>query len=384
MTTCQQARNSSRRGSYAAAVVLACCGTAAGRIQQANPAPAAAVTATAEPTPLPRVPDTVAEMLQIDDEMRAYFDARVLSGRTDAFVLRQIVQAIVDPNGLHFVYDAEATFDARETFRRRRGNCLGFSILVVAIAREYRFKAQFQSLLLPARWDRYGDIIASLQHVNVRVESDEGPMIVDLRPDLVPRADTYALKVISDESALGYFHSDTGFFLLVHGRTEEALHAMVRATEIDPDSATSWANRATLLSRIGDLTGARRCFERSLRLDPRGVSTLVGYVDVLQRLGAPDDLKTAQQLERRAQKLREKNPYYHEYLARRAQEQGDWVAAEKALRRAIWLKNDDPEFYEQWVTTLRQLGRVKDAERAAQKLADLRAHLAARSGHLVR
>ena len=398
MTTCQHGRYSSRRGSYAAAVAIACCFTAAGQVEHANPAPAVAVSATAaattspslthpaalEPDEFPHMPETVAEMLQVDDEMRRYFATRVTSGRAEAFGLRQIVRAIVDPAGLHFRYDAEATCDARETFRRRRGNCLSFSILVVAIAREHQFEAAFQSLVLPAKWDRYGEIIASLQHVNVHVETDEGPMIVDLRPDLVPRADLYALKRISDESVLGFFHSDSGFFLLVHGRTDEALRAMVRATEIDPDSATSWGNRATLLSRLGDLAGARRCFEQSLRLDHRGISTLVGYVDVLQRLGTPDDLRTAKKYEGRAQRLREQNPYYHEYLARRALDLGDLSTAEKALRRAIWLKEDEPEFYSQWITTLQQLGRTKDADRAARKLADLRARLAARSEHVVR
>jgi cytochrome c-type biogenesis protein CcmH/NrfG len=128
---------------------------------------------------------------------------------------------------------------------------------------------------------------------------------------------------------------------------------------------------------MGDLAGAKASFERSLRVDPRGESALEGFVTVLRRTGSAEDLHRAAKLERRARSIRERNPYYQQYLATRAREQGELRVAEKRLRRAIALKGDEPEFYLQWKTVLEELGRSRDAERAAKKLERLRARLGA-------
>ncbi len=328
-------------------------------------------------------PDNPAELLKVDDAIVKFFRDRVTGRRPDGFVLQKIVTAIIAPSGLNFTYDGEAAFDVRETFRRRRGNCLGFAMLVVAIAREYQFEAAFQAVDVPERWDRYGTNIATVQHVNVRVETDEGPFIVDLQPDLVPHLELYPTRVISDETLLANFYSDVGFFDLVHDREANAMHAMVQATIVDPKSATAWSNLATLYSRQGNYSAARDCFARAYKLDAWAMGGLVGYVNVLRRLGSPEDLRLAHKLERRAEKLRDRNPYYHEYLAQTAGDRDDWAAAEGSLRRAITLKDDEPEFYAQLITALQKLGRTADAQRIGRKLERLQEEAKIRSPHLV-
>lgn len=347
-------------------------------------------TAAAMPAPVPPPeakpyipPENPAELLRLDDEIVKFFAEHVTGHRHDGFVLQRIIAAIVSPSGLNFAYDDQATFHVRETFRQRRGNCLTFAMLVVAVAREYQFEAAFQSVDIPERWDRYGTNIATIQHVNVRVETEEGPFIVDLRPDLVPHLETYPTRLVSDESVFANFYSDVGFFALVHGRDAEAMHAMVYATVVDPRSASAWSNLATLHSRQGNFAAARDCFARAYKLDSWATGGLVGYVNVLHRLGSPEDLQLAHKLERRAQKLRDRNPYYHEYLAQTARQREDWAAAESSLRRAIALKDDDPEFYAQLITTLQNLGRADDAQRIGRKLERLQRDAKLRSPHLV-
>jgi tetratricopeptide (TPR) repeat protein len=342
------------------------------RGQDAPPEPAIAYHAPTDP----------GELLKIDEPMRRFFGERMLSHRYSGDQVRELLDSILRPNGLNFAYDAEGTFDARETFRQRRGNCVSFAFLVVAVAREFGFAASFQDVAIPERWDRFGKLIVSVRHMNVRVEAGEEVYFVDLRPDLAAGTDLPDMQVVDDKRAFAQFYDTAGFFELVHGHPAEALRHMTLATTTDPGFAGAWSNRASVNTILGNPAEARACYERSLQADPRYIFALDGYVDVLRRLGSPEDLRAVAKYERRAQAIRERNPYYHQFLAGQAQERGDWAAAEKSLRRAIALKDNEPQFFEQWVTVLRQLGRDDAVRRATTQLEKLRQRLTTTPAHI--
>jgi len=329
-----------------------------------------------EPAAAYRAPTNPGELLITDEPMRRFFDGRIHPHRQRSDQLRELVDAILQPDGLNFTYDFRSTLDARETFRQRRGNCVSFAFLVVAIAREFGFEASFQNVAIPDRWDRIGPLVISVQHMNVRVKAGGELYLVDLRMDVVSGIDRTAIKVVDDKRACAQFYDTLGVFELLHGRPTEALRYMMLATSTDLNCASAWANRASVHSRLGDLAAARSCFERSLQADPKDLFALEGFVSLLQRLGSPEDLRIAAKFERRAQTVRDRNPYHQQHLAARAQERGDWADAEKLLRRAIALKDDEPEFHEQLVKVLLQLGRDRAARRATAKLEKLRRQLA--------
>ncbi|HVU32080.1 MAG TPA: transglutaminase domain-containing protein [Opitutaceae bacterium] len=326
-------------------------------------------------------PSDPRELLKIDDTMRHFFSERISAAPGTATRLREIVDAILLPSGLNFAYDAEATLEPRETFRERRGNCVGFSLLVVAIAREFGFEATFQNVDDAAKWNKYGVIVASVLHLNVRVATDDGVYIVDLRPDLLPSLRLDVMREIRDERAFSQFYSNIGFFRLVHGDPAAALRYMILATDVDPAFGPAWTNRANMHARFGDLANARACFERSLRVRRGDYTAVVGLVDVLHRIATPEALKAAEKLERRAQAMRDRNPYYHQYLAERDREREDWLAAEKELKRAIDLKDDEPEFYVELIAVLHRLARDSEEKRIERKLERLRTRLANVSVH---
>lgn len=345
-----------------------CPGLAAtGGPDQATPLqPAAAYQAPTDPS----------ELLKVDEPMRRFFAEKLLAQRLPEDRLRALLQAILKPDGLNFTYDFARTSDARETFRQRRGNCVSFSFLFVALAREFGLDASFQNVTTPLKWDRYGSIVVSVRHMNVRVEIDHDVHLIDLQSDEIAGIALADMQVVGDERAFAQFYDNAGFFALLRGRPAEALQYMILATTTDPKCAGAWANRAAMHAHFNDLAEARTCYERSLQADPRDIFALEGYVGILQRLGSAADLRIAAKYERRAQTVRDHNPYYQQRLAERAQERGDWVAAEKLYRRAIALKDTEPQFYEQWMTALTQLGKNDAARRAAVKLEKLRRRLA--------
>lgn len=323
-----------------------------------------------------RPPEDPQELLRVDDAMREHFARRVNGAPTEFERLRRLVDAILEPEGLRFLYAPGHTADARETFRRRRGNCASYAFLIVAVAREFGLDARFQSVESDTRWERLGDVVIAARHLDVLVTINDGAFVIDPEPNAA-NGNKYAMRVITDETAFSLFYCNTGVEHLVRGKPAEARRYLTLATRMDPRYAPAWSNLGTLSARHGDLQAAKAEFKRSLDLDLRGEVALDGYVTVLRRLGTPDDLRQADKLERRAQAVRARNPYRQQVDALRAVERGDLATAEKLLRRAIKLKGDEPEFYLQWSAVLQRLGRTDESRRALAKLEKLQTRLRA-------
>lgn len=321
-------------------------------------------------------PEAGRELLALNPPMREFFSSRVDRDAPDSERLAQIVNAILRPDGLGFAYETEGTYDAREAFRRRRGNCQGFSFLVVAVAREYGMQAQFQDFEAFGRWNRYDRFIAAVRHTNVRVSGGVEDYLVDLRPELGHPSFSSARYVVKDERAFAHFYSTAGFFRLVRGDRAGAQRLMELGCEMDPRSGIVWSNLGNLHLQGGELGLARQCFEKSLLLDAHSEESLAGLVRVLQRQGGPDALRLAAKYEKRFRSYRDRNPYYAYNLAGQAQLRGDRGEAERALRRAIRLKGDEPLFYEDLIALLRSTGQESEARRAEVKLAKIRARQA--------
>jgi tetratricopeptide (TPR) repeat protein len=329
----------------------------------------------AEPAYWP--PEDARELLTVDEPMRRFFATRVDRRNNDSQRLEQIVEALIRPDGLHFTYEFDGIYDAREAFRRRRGSCVSFAFLVTAVAREYGLNVRFQEFDTFQRWNRFDRLIAAVRHTNVRMSTDREVYVVDLRPDFAPPGqDIDARDVVPDARAFAHFYSSAGFFHLLNGDTAGALRLMNLGAACDPKSPIVWSNLGNVYGETGELDRARACYEKSLRLDSSGELALVSLVDLLQRQGGPENQKLADKYERRAQALRLRNPYFHHHLAVQSGEAGDWAAVEQHVRQAIRLKGNEPMFYELLVQALRQLGRQAEAERAEVRLAKLRTELA--------
>jgi tetratricopeptide (TPR) repeat protein len=336
----------------------------------------AAAAVVAEPAYWP--PEKDSELLTVNQPMRSFFADRVDRRNNDSRILEQIVEAIVRPDGLHFTYEFDGIYDAREAFRRRRGSCVSFAFLLIAVARDYGLDVRFQEFDTFQRWNRFDRLIAAMRHTNVRANTGRDTFVVDLRPDLAPPELTLDTQyVVSDQRAFAHFYSSAGFCHLLKGDQVGALRLMNLGAACDPSSPIVWTNLGNVHVLAGDLDQARTCYEKSLELDGRGDQVLVSLVDVLRKQGGPENLKLAEKYNRRAETLRLRNPYYHYQLALQAERAGDWAAVEQHVRQAIRRKGNEAMFQELLVQALRQLGRTDEAQRAEARLAKLRTDLAA-------
>ncbi|OQB93044.1 MAG: Tetratricopeptide repeat protein [Verrucomicrobia bacterium ADurb.Bin122] len=289
---------------------------------------------------LPENPD---ELLRVDDEMRAFFAPRIPHTSSVERRIDAIVEAVLGDDGLRFRYEPNGLYDVRETFRRRAGNCVSYSMLIVAVAREFRIPAEFNEVDVRPRWNRAGKLVLRTGHINVRVPEPGGDFEIDLKMMANFRASGGMARAVNDARAFSSMYTSAGVFRLVVGDPAGALRLLERAVRTDPRNATAWCNLGNAQWVVGRLGDARRSFERAVAVDPASLAGLNGLAQVHRRTG---DLKTAERLDRQVKRYRDRNPYYLYWTARNEAAAGQLEEARRHLRRAIRLKDDEPEFHE--------------------------------------
>jgi Flp pilus assembly protein TadD len=319
-------------------------------------------TAAAEPYAPPESP---ADLLAMTDEMRAFFSSRIDPKGTIESQLDRILSAILTKSGLGFAYEADGNYSAAETFRRRRGNCISFAFLFLAAARASGCRASFNEVSTYPQWDQLGSLVAEVRHVNVIVFDGPVRFEVDLQPLVERLIVPGTTRLISDDRAFAEFYSNLGVAHLARDEREEALRLLHFATTVDPSCAVAWSNLGSAYSVLGDPASARVSLERAVKEKPWELAALNGLARVYARTG---QIEKAAKLEKRVKSYREKNPYYHLALAKADFAAGRFAEADARLKKAISLKDDEPEFYRLRIDVARQLGREADARRWTAKL----------------
>ena len=109
------------------------------------------------------------DVLTLSAEMRAYVDEHVTAGAEKNVRLQQLTAVVTNYDRFRLDYD-ETTRTAAAAFRDRRGNCLSFSAMFVAMARHAGLDAHFQEVDTPPDWSLRADTLVLNRHVNVLVD----------------------------------------------------------------------------------------------------------------------------------------------------------------------------------------------------------------------
>jgi Flp pilus assembly protein TadD len=117
-------------------------------------------------------------------------------------------------------------------------------------------------------------------------------------------------------------------------------------------------NLGVLYARHDLLEQAESAYLRALEVDEDEPSALANLALVYEALG---ESELASEYSRRVQGYRERNPYYHYSIAAGSIERQEWSAALAAVRKALRLKHDDPDFHELRGRALEALGRAREA-----------------------
>lgn len=303
------------------------------------------------------------EVLAVTPEMQAFLDANVDRRGSDGLKVRQLAGAIMSPDAFGLQYD-DRTRTASETFRARRGNCLSFSTLFVALAREIGLHVRYQEVDVPPDWTLDKDTFVLNRHVDVRVTLEPiGARVVDF--NTADFRTSYDMRTISDARALAHYYNNVGVERMQAGDSAAALASFRTAiSQSDEGFAPAWMNLGTLYLRHGDNFYAEAAYLQALHADP---SNLVVMSNLAHLYATQGDPERAASYRRRVVRHRMRNPYYRFQLAREAFAAADYDTAIRHLKYALHTKKNEEWFYSLLGQCYREKGNHRAAERWLQR-----------------
>ena len=196
--------------------------------------------------------------------------ARELGGvGSDEQTLGRLHAALLDSRDFTFEYERISTFSASEAFENRRGNCVSFTNLLIALARS--LDIQVQAALVSTRGisEREGDVIVTYNHM-VAVHPVAGRLdfkVYDFYR--MPEERGPALTILDDFSVAAIRASNDGVAHLGRGEYAEAEHDLEIAVKLGPQLGSLYANLGLAKWRNGDVAGAFAVFRKGLEVEPR-------------------------------------------------------------------------------------------------------------------
>ncbi|HFK2919940.1 TPA: tetratricopeptide repeat protein [Stenotrophomonas maltophilia] len=317
-------------------IVLAALATASAFALDAPPAASPTRSAMVD-IPAP------SQVLDVPPAMREMLRTQVIRrGFSREQRLQALVEMIFDRHGLDLQYDADATLTVAEIWQQRRANCLAFTLMFVALAREAGIQARVQEVGQVVSWyqDQDQGFVYSVGHVNAGVGFGGRFATVDLDRNVL--YDRRGPQPISPSRALAHFYNNRGAERMASGDLDGARAFFNAALAQDTTFAATWNNLGVLENRSGDTAAARRALEMALHLDGRQDAALSNVSALYRRLGM---VVQAQALEQRLRSVQREDPFAQYMLGAQAERAGRLDDAIRYYRQAVRLYDTAHQFH---------------------------------------
>jgi tetratricopeptide (TPR) repeat protein len=310
------------------------------------------------------IPDV--DLLAVSPEMLDFTDRFARAGQDDEGKAWMLAYAALDPYLLDFEYDPLVTLPADEAFRARRGNCLTFSGLFVAMAREAGLRAWYQEVQVPPKWSAVNETLLVSKHVNAVVSEHGMRYVIDVsrrEPQGFERT-----RRLSDREAKAQFYNNLGVDALVENDLAVAHAYFSKSLETHPDLAYVWSNLGVVFRRNEQNADAILAYRTALKAEPDQTVALNNLHDLYSETG---NLAAAAEIAERVERNRRKNPYYLHHLAEVASEEQRWKDAIDLLNRAIRIEEKEYRFHYSLAHAQYHAGEVETARLSLERAREL-------------
>ena len=266
-------------------------------------------------------------------------------------------------------YDASITNTAAATFESKIGNCISYTNLFVALAREVNLNVSFQIVRIAhPTWNVDTGLLIRNNHINVVVEGprfdkahNNGYTIDFNQVDADPDAHT---TKVTDAFAESLFYANLAVDQILAGNDRMAFAYLQRGILSEPRNADLWINLGAFYGRNGAHESAISAYQIAQQLNPREKIILSGLERSYRALG---EVEKADMLKRRVRSYRQRNPYFHFAVAQTAYEDKNYQLSLTAIEKAIGLKRGNPRFYYLKSLAERRLGDNNSASKSLRK-----------------
>lgn len=305
----------------------------------------------------PRYDIETVDLLGMSTEMKQFVNAQMGDRKYDDDRAWALAYAMLDPWILDFTYDPQVTLTASEAFRTRRGNCLTFSNLFVAMAREAGLNAWYREVEIPPEWSSIDDTLLVSMHVNAATAERGKEYVVDVSRRQPQRGEI--VRRLSDGDAEAQFYNNLGAHALVANDLPMAHAYFRKAISINDQLPYVWTNLGVVLRRNEQTEDAILAYKTALALDGNHSVALNNLFSIYDEDGQAE---AAAVFQARVERNRRRNPFYLNYLAEVAIEEKDWQEAIQYANRAIRLQEDEYRFYYRLAQSQFQAGDTSRAQ----------------------
>lgn len=314
-----------------------------------------AVAAAAAGPLLPRE-----EVLRLSPEMEEFLAANVAGASAEAR-LDSLMDALLARGRLDVSYSNVRTTTAAETYELRSGNCLSFTLMVAAMARHLGLEVRFREVGEVLSWNQRGALLLNSKHLYAEVPVGRGVVAVDFLPGADKRY--RRPRLVGEDRVIAHFYSNLGAESLAAGEPEQALAELRQAIAVDPTFGWAWTNLGVVHRQLGRLDEAERAYLEGYRLDPEDATPLSNLASLYAAQGKE---RKAARFERRVEKHRRRNPYFHYRLSLQASAAGRSEEAITHMERAVRRSPEDPLLRSRLAELYHAGGRRRQAERSLE------------------
>lgn len=268
--------------------------------------------------------------LVLSDEAKANLKNAVGVEGTQIDRMRRLVRYLTESNGLDFQYSSNATLTAEQAYRARQGDCMAYSNLLTAAARELGVQTNFVYVSeVPIYYQHQGLFFVS-SHIAVGVGDNTFQKVYDF----VSEQTDWKLALyqrLSDGEATALYFNNMAVEQMLSGHEAEAEALLTFLLEREPTVKELYSNLGVVRMRRGDYKSALAVLELAIQRFPEYRPLYTNALAAAKRSG---DLKRAAELEKKGTEIAGKDPYFLFGLGLSAYQAADYDAAAEQFDRA--------------------------------------------------
>ncbi|MBK8188292.1 MAG: hypothetical protein IPK77_14125 [Cellvibrio sp.] len=299
------------------------------------------------------------ELFALTDEMKEFATHTTKKARNQdeqAELLHNALMKSSERGGRGIRYRVEGTGSAAEVFKTNTANCLGYTLLYVAMARHIGLNAKVNQVLIPPTWYRGdSDAYFLMKHVNAKVKlrqfstktlltggvqvADVSDVVVDL--EMRRYRSAYSQQLLDDIAVEALFYNNKAMEFLEKENYQQSFLFLRRALRSNNESFI-WSNLGTLYWRLGELSLAEAVYQKALSFNTEDLSVLHNLAVLYEKMERFEDASLYRE---KVKSYRAANPYYLYQLAKKAKAHQDLPLATKWIESALKKQNKDDRLF---------------------------------------
>lgn len=294
--------------------------------------------------------------LVITDEMRAFVEPDIAKVKNERARVHALIRKLAVEGYYSDTYVDGLTQSAAATFTSKKGNCLSYTHMFIALARAAGLDARYELVNAPPTYIANEGVLVHLVHIRLRVLLPsrlyrERYVSIDFNRHSVKE---FQGRVVSDQFARSLHYANDAVEYWRSGDNNLAFAYIGHAIKLAPKHPDHWVNLATFYKRLGLSEEALQINRYALSLDKSHVVALAG---ILEHAQGAEFVRLKTKVERR----RAKNPYYQFALAQRAFEYSQMAEALFFIDRSLALERRNHRFFELKGSILKSLNNYEEA-----------------------